>query len=245
MDYLHLKTSIWIEFSLPILCTNFANMFVVFVIAYKFNGLLKTLVIASSGIHRGFHSTIRTFLRFCFTTACMVDFDPKELAFWLTLTFHLWRSFVTIFMNMPHGAPLLRMTYTSIPAKKPRTLNYFVPQLPMCLQTLLYLKASPCHHLICLILKPRILSMPNIFFEVQLVYNLVGFNFHFSHPHFMTFGLLKTICQLHVCLRRSSPLPSPRVLHFLLSSSLMMGPVRELSLTLLLTTRGRWRCLCQ
>ena len=114
MDYLHLKTSIWIEFSLPILCTNFAKMFVVFVIAYKFNGLLKTLLIASSGIHRGFHSAIRTFLRFCFTTACMVDFDPKELVFWPTLTFHLWRSFVTIFMNMPHGVPLLRMTYTSI-----------------------------------------------------------------------------------------------------------------------------------
>jgi len=60
MVYLHLKTSIWIVFSLPILCTNFAKMFVAFVIAYIFVGSLKTLLIASSGIHRGFQSAIKT-----------------------------------------------------------------------------------------------------------------------------------------------------------------------------------------
>ena len=47
-DYLHLKTLIWIEFSLPTLCMNFVKMFVVFVTAYRFNGSLKTLLIAFS-----------------------------------------------------------------------------------------------------------------------------------------------------------------------------------------------------
>ena len=162
----------------------------------------------------------------CFTIACMVDFDPRELVSWLTLTFPLWRSFVTTFMITLHGVPLLKTTFTSTPVKKLHTLNYFVLQLQMRLQISLFLEVSPCHHLTYLIPKPRTLSTPNIFFEVLSAYNLVGFNFHFSHHPFMTFGLLKTSCHRYVCLHRSFHLPSPRVLHFLLSSSLMMDSLR-------------------
>ena len=207
--------------------------------AYKFNGSLKTLLIAFSGIHRGFHSVIKTFQKFYFTIACMVDFDLREPGCWPILTFPPWRSFVTTFMNTLHGVPLMRTTFTSTPVKKLHTLNYFVLRLQICLQILLSLEVSLCHHLTYLTPKPRILSMPNIFFEVPLAYNLVDFNFHFSHPLFMMFGLPKTSYRRYVYLRKSSHLRSSRVLHFPLSSSLMMGPVQELSLRLLLTTRGR------
>ena len=116
----------------------------------------KILLTASFGILHGSHSAIEILPRFCFTTACTVDFVPNGQAFWQTLTFHPWQSFVTICMTTLLGVLLLKMRYISTPVKRLLTLSYFVLQLPICLQTLLQLKVSLCRHLICLTHRPQI-----------------------------------------------------------------------------------------
>jgi hypothetical protein len=65
-----------------------------------------------------------------------------------------------------------------------------------------------------------------------------GVQFSF-HLHSMTLGSLKTSFLLFVHLRRSFLLRLSKALPSLLSSSLMMGPVPELSSTSLQMTKGR------